>query len=161
MDTNNRGYKLKTLLEADCESLKMLLEVLEHERKAITKGEPKDIAAITKQKLEQLESIEQLNHKRIELFRSAKQPVDSKNMESLIADAPSELHVELKQLWRSFQSQLKNCKKLNTLNETIANAKDQNIQEVLDLFSGKDTESDLYGPHGINISHNKSKGRNH
>jgi len=151
MVNQDHGTELKTILEQDCKSMVQLIDLLEKERKLITKGSAEDIDFILKEKLDHFYNMQQLAKKRDALFDHAKLPKNADSMEKLIDMSPSRLHVELRTLWRQFQSHLKNCNRLNEINSTITNASKDNVDKILNIIHGKESDFELYDPTGTSI----------
>jgi len=137
---------LSDLIEGELEMARSMHDLLEHEYEALTDGDPELITAISKQKLEQLQQMEQhlakVNLYLLDLGLTA----DTRGAEQAIARTGPDTQVQSK--WDQLRSMEIKLQRQNDINGGIISIGQRRVKQALDILSGKESLTGTYSQEG-------------
>lgn len=147
---------ISNYLEEGTDQAQKLMSLLQDERNVLSTNDSAALEAITGKKEKLAGTIQTSTQKCKQHLQQAGFGNDSLSLNKYIETCAEPITTQLKTMWSSLQSVLKQCQEENRINGKLITSSQRRIKQALSILQGKPVEEDLYGKAGESI--NRSSG---
>ncbi len=147
--TQERSINHILIQEAD--TLTTLLSLLQKESTSLSENNLETLASIADNKKEILNTLELLEHERINCFRSQGKQATQHGFEEYINQCNEDIQGQLANNWRQVESLGVQCQRQNLINGNVIECNRHATEQLLSLLHGSENGDLTYGPSGRTI----------
>lgn len=138
--------EITRLLSREIDCARILLQTLERENQALTRGEVEEIEAVSALKQQQMQQLQQLLLMRDRFLEHHDLTPGKPGTEQLLERFGQPDNARA--LWQDLQELAARLREQNEINGGIVALGHQHVRQALDLLTGRCSGNDTYGPAG-------------
>jgi flagella synthesis protein FlgN len=143
-----KAQQLFTVLQSEYKISADLLESLKLERQALIDADIDRVNQLSEKKQPLVLQLEVLGKQRETILKSVGFNPDKAGLSAFISNLPEKQNQTMNKVLSQLKAMAEACRHQNQLNGGIVNVNRQYVQRAMNIFRGRDTNADAYGPGG-------------